>query len=200
MQIMPSTASILQMPLPTFDQFSTVLENTYCVSSQLFISKDTILSQERTTQGNMLTMPMYALATRPLIEFWETATPPNKCGMLMMSVCPGALLWLQCQPQKTWLVVKSDFKDHASNIFHDWNINITMSDNQCWALPLDDLKLCHQQSELDRQGRVSLSIRRKPTSCCLCCSDYGKEVVLNCKWSWCEMKPGSSPTITDSLK
>lgn len=46
---------------------STILINTYREDSELFIDGDTILSQEGTTQGDPLAMPMYAVATMPLI-------------------------------------------------------------------------------------------------------------------------------------
>ena len=47
---------------------STILINTYRAPTELFVDGDTILSQEGTTQGDPLAMPMYALATIPLIQ------------------------------------------------------------------------------------------------------------------------------------
>ena len=47
---------------------STILINTYRAPTHLFVNGDTILSQEGTTQGDPLAMPMYALATIPLIK------------------------------------------------------------------------------------------------------------------------------------
>ena len=44
---------------------STVLINTYRDSTDLFLGSDTILSEEGTTQGDLLAKPFYALATRP---------------------------------------------------------------------------------------------------------------------------------------
>ena len=45
-----------------------VLINTYRADTQLFVDGETILSQEGTTQGDPLTMAMYAISTLPLIQ------------------------------------------------------------------------------------------------------------------------------------
>ena len=47
---------------------ATILINTYRTPTELFADGDTLLSQEGTTQGDPLAMPMYALATIPLIK------------------------------------------------------------------------------------------------------------------------------------
>ena len=47
---------------------ATTLINTYRAPIELFVDGDSILSQEGTTQGDPLAMPMYALATVPLIK------------------------------------------------------------------------------------------------------------------------------------
>ncbi len=48
--------------------FATILTNTYRSPTDLFIDGETIYSQEGTAQGDPLAMPMYALATIPLIK------------------------------------------------------------------------------------------------------------------------------------
>ena len=45
-----------------------VLINTYRADTQLFVDGETILSQEGTTQGDPLTMAMYAISTLPFIQ------------------------------------------------------------------------------------------------------------------------------------
>ncbi len=59
------TAQHIQFTCP---ELSTMLYNTYRAPSDLYIDGETILSQEGTTQGDPLAMPMYALATIPLID------------------------------------------------------------------------------------------------------------------------------------
>lgn len=52
----------------TSPAISTILINTYRAPTELFIDGEVLLSQEGTTQGDPLAMPMYAVATIPLIE------------------------------------------------------------------------------------------------------------------------------------
>ena len=47
---------------------STVLINTYRAPTKLFVDSSVLYSSEGTTQGDPLVMPMYALATIPLIK------------------------------------------------------------------------------------------------------------------------------------
>ena len=47
---------------------ATILINLYRNPTELFVDGDVILSQEGTTQGDPLAMPMYGLATMPLIR------------------------------------------------------------------------------------------------------------------------------------
>ena len=51
-----------------YPPLATILINTYRAPTELFADGDTLLSQEGTTQGDPLAMPMYALATIPLIK------------------------------------------------------------------------------------------------------------------------------------
>ena len=70
----------------TCPAISTILSNTYQAPMKLFIvGEGEIDSSEGTTQGDPLTMAMYALAIRPLINKLRDAEPmQGKCGLLMM--------------------------------------------------------------------------------------------------------------------
>ena len=46
---------------------ATILTNTYRSASSLFIDGTSLLSQELTTQGDPLAMPMYAISVVPVI-------------------------------------------------------------------------------------------------------------------------------------
>jgi len=48
--------------------FSTILINTYRTDVNLYIGGETLLSEEGTTQGDPLAMPMYALGVVTLIN------------------------------------------------------------------------------------------------------------------------------------
>ena len=47
---------------------ATILTNTYHSASSLFIDGSSLLSQEGTTQGDPLAMPMYAIGVVPVIR------------------------------------------------------------------------------------------------------------------------------------
>ena len=67
--------------------FARILINTYCVNSLLYIDGDYILSQEGTTQGDPLAMPMYALGVVP--GDW-LGLMCLRSGMLMMPLLGGS--------------------------------------------------------------------------------------------------------------
>ena len=56
----------------TCPALATILINTYRDPTDLFVDGDRLLSEESTTQGDPLAMPMYALATVPLINLIGT--------------------------------------------------------------------------------------------------------------------------------
>ncbi len=87
---------------------ANILINTYREPSQLFVDGDTLLSREGTTQGDPLAMPMYAIATIPLIrrldaEAWyadDAATVGKLADLRRWWGCDRphwTKLWLLCQ-------------------------------------------------------------------------------------------------------
>ena len=127
--------------MPTFGPYSYQHISFPC----LFVSGDTILSEEDTTQGDYLSlaMPMYAIAINPLIrhldndvtQVWYT-DDACACGRLsnlcwcwdqMCKLGPGFGYFPNVS--KTWLVVKNRYHSEAEVVFADTNVKIT---NEGW--------------------------------------------------------------------
>ena len=121
---------------------ATILINTYRDSSQLFMDGNTIYSQEGTTQGDPLAMPMYALATLPLVhrlndfdnsigQLWyaDDASATGRLDQLRTwwdrLTTIGPAYGYHPNASKTWLVTKEAHLQDASTIFHGSNVNIT---------------------------------------------------------------------------
>jgi hypothetical protein len=123
---------------------STILNNTYSKPARLFVTGgDEILSLEGTTQGDPLSMAIYALAITPLIKslsqevpnhakqvwFADDSTSAGKlsalkrCWQHLTAVGPGYGYYPN--PSKTTLVVKAEYVHHATALFQDTGIRIT---------------------------------------------------------------------------
>ena len=86
--------------------FATILTNIYRMESNLFIDITSLLSQEGTTQGNPLAIPMCAISLVPVIQHlrgaakqvWhadDAAAGPAK-ELLGQTLLFWLSLWLQC--------------------------------------------------------------------------------------------------------
>ena len=144
---MPSTARPVALHnirrlCPTI---ATILINSYRSPTDLFVDRDVILSQEGTTQGDPLAMPMYGLATIPLIrklnglckQVWyaDDSAATGTVGQLhawwnRLSEMGPAFGYFP-NPSKTWLVTKQEHHDEASRVFADSGINITPKGRPC---------------------------------------------------------------------
>ena len=118
---------------------ATILINTYRAPTELFIDGDAIFSQEGTTQGDPLAMPMYALATIPLIKkldgnykqvwFADDAAAVGRIVDLrvwwdrLSTSGPGFGYFPNAS--KTWLVTKEGLHDAAVSIFANTGVNVT---------------------------------------------------------------------------
>ena len=118
---------------------STILTNTYRAPTELFVDGDTILSQEGTTQGDPLAMPMYALATIPLIQklegnhrqvwYADDAAAVGKILDLrdwwerLSTIGPSYGYFPNAS--KTWLVTKEGLLETARSIFANTGVNVT---------------------------------------------------------------------------
>jgi hypothetical protein len=111
------------------------------------------LSSEGTTQCDPLAMPVYALATVPLIMtntmyvsfhlFHKQLRPgmqtiPQLLVSLVTSIYGGNILLILIGPKfgsvlsqflQSWLVVKEEFLQEATEIFRDTNIKITAEES-----------------------------------------------------------------------
>ena len=115
---------------------ATTLINTYRAPSELYVDGDVLLSREGTTQGDPLAMPMYALATIPLIrnlknsvsdisQVWyaDDASGAGKitrlCEWWDQLNALGPKFGYFTNASKTWLVTKENCLSTAANIFTD---------------------------------------------------------------------------------
>ena len=106
----------------------------------LYIGGDTLLSEEGTTQGDPLAMPMYALATLPLSERLPSAVTQVwyaddacACGSIaqlrqwwecLSEIGPGYGYFVNAK--KTWLVTKSSFGAAAAAQFAGTGVNVQL--------------------------------------------------------------------------
>ncbi len=126
--------------------FYTYLNNTYKTPSKLYVdnSNEIILSEEGTTQGDPDAMPMYAIASRPIIDkLDETCNTEitKQCWYADDSAAASTLEELKkwwdtlCdvgpmygyfpKPSKTVLIVKEEFAEKARLMFKDTGVKIT---------------------------------------------------------------------------
>ena len=120
---------------------ATAVINTYRNDAELFVDGSTLLSQEGTTQGDPLAMPMYALALLPLIEkinpdssvvqtwYADDASAAGRIGKLRdwwnALVSQGPKFGYHANPLKTHLIVKERHRSTATTVFGDTQIKIT---------------------------------------------------------------------------
>ena len=139
---------------------STILINMYRESTELFVDGLTLASEEGTTQGDPLAMPMYALATIPLInrvgdslnivQVWY-ADDASAAGDLSSirswwdNISSfGPAFGYHANASKTWLVTKEVHLTKASEIFPDTNINITTHGRPHLGAPLGSKDFINQ--------------------------------------------------------
>ena len=129
---------------------STILVNTYRAQTDLFIDGETILSQEGTTQGDPLAMPMYAVATIPLIEklpdtvtqvwYADDASALGSAANLRVWWDKLAKLGPSYgyfpNSNKTWLVTKESCFSDAAAAFEGTSVNVTCTGRPHLGAPL----------------------------------------------------------------
>ena len=134
---------------------STCVTNFYRSSAELFVGGETIFSSEGTTQGDPLSMAIYALATIPLINQAQAAAEDvTQCWFAVDAGAGGflkdLLQWWRTladvgqrygyfvNPPKTWLVVKEKHYQAATSLFRSTGIQITTRGRPLLGAPLGD--------------------------------------------------------------
>ena len=131
---------------------ATIAANLYRQATPLFVGNSTVLSAEGTTQGDPLAMPLYALAISPLVSYLTGASSAKNIWYADDSGAAGdlqALLeWWQVLvhegPQfgyfpnsvKTWLVVKPQHLEEATQAFHRTGVQLTTEVRPNLGIPL----------------------------------------------------------------
>ena len=118
---------------------SSILINCYRQSTELFVDGDVLFSEEGTTQGDPLAMPMYAVDTVPLIkrlnsqvcQVWyaDDATASGTIEDLRdwwdQISKDGPAFGYHANASKTWLVTKPSFLTKATAVFSNTDVKVT---------------------------------------------------------------------------
>ena len=126
--------------------------NCYWQPVDLFVGGISILSEEGTTQGDPLAMPLYALSTVPLIRELSTQSRAKQVWYADDSAAVGAVSDIKqwwdsllvhgpsygyhVNNSKTWLVVKPEAEAEARETFLDSQINVTIEGRPYLGAPL----------------------------------------------------------------
>ena len=139
---------------------STILINCYREATELFVDGIVLYSEEGTTQGDPLAMPMYALATIPLInqlgdpsniiQVWYADDASVAGGLAsirswwdkLSSIGPAFGYFPNAT--KTWLITKDSLLDKANEIFHDTEVRITSQGRPHLGAPLGSQEFVKQ--------------------------------------------------------
>ena len=131
--------------------FATCVENYYRGEPELFVDGETIFSREGTTQGDPLSMAIYALATLPLIQktklpgvtqdwFADDSSAGADIDRLYSWWCTltdeGPKYGYFVNPPKTCLVVKPDKFDAATEKFKHTGVRITTEGKALLGAPI----------------------------------------------------------------
>ena len=135
-KVLLHNVKVLCPPIATFTH------NCYSVPSRLFVTGGVeIESQEGTTQGDPIAMPIYAIGIDPLLRSLREINNIKQVGFADDLSGAGSLLDLKAwwkkiallgpkigyytKTSKSWLIVKPEFEAEAREIFADSGLNIT---------------------------------------------------------------------------
>ena len=139
---------------------STILINIYREATDLFVDGIVLASEEGTTQGDPLAMPMYALATIPLITrvgessnvvpVWYADDASAAGGLSSIRSwwdnisSYGPAFGYYANASKTWLVTKESYLAKAREIFRDTQVKITSQGRPHLGAPLGSKEFVDQ--------------------------------------------------------
>ena len=138
---------------------STILINIYREATELFVDGTVLFSEEGTTQGDPLAMPMYALATIPLIsrlgessdvQVWYADDASAAGGLSSIRSwwdnlsSLGPSFGYFANAPKTWLITKHSLLVKAKEIFHDTPVKISSQGRPHLGAPLGSQEFVDQ--------------------------------------------------------
>ena len=139
---------------------ANILINTYREPSELFVDGEVLWSEEGTTQGDPLAMPLYALATIPLInrlgrvpdlkQVWyaDDASASGRLSSLRSwwdnLRSSGPDFGYHANASKTWLITKEAHLSQAMELFKDSEVNITSQGRPYLGAALGSEGFCEQ--------------------------------------------------------
>jgi len=144
-------------------EVSTLADNFYMHAANLHVAGTTILSQEGTTQGDPLAMPLYALAVMPVISslaahessrqamqewYADDAAAAGKIRRLRAwwdrLAAIGPDFGYYPNASKTWLIVKPSSEELAKEAFAGTGVNITTEGRPYLGTPIGSEQYCLQ--------------------------------------------------------
>ena len=166
---------------------STILINIYREATELFVDGTVLFSEEGTTQGDPLTMPVYALATIPLIsrlgessdvvQVWYADDASVAGGLSsirswwdnLSSLDP--LFGYFANASKTWLITKDSLLVKAKEIFHDTQVKISSQGRLHLGAPLGSREFVDQfiTEKINQWKEELMLLMDIATTCCVCC-------------------------------
>ena len=127
-----------------------ILINTYRDPTSLFVDGFSLLSQNGTTQGDLLVMPMYAIATIPLIcsltnnvqqAWYADDASASRCLHDLQAwwdklVSVGPVYGYHANAAKIWLITKQLHHQSTMSALSDTTVNITVEGRPHLGAPL----------------------------------------------------------------
>ena len=161
---------------------ASILINTYREPSELLVDGQFLWSNEGTIQGDPLAMPLYAIATIPLIKRLSSVPDVKQVWYADDASASGRLSSLRswwdniqtsgpsfdyhANASKTWLITKEQYLSQAKELFHDSEVNITSEGRPYLGAALGSEEFCDQfvktkvtewQQELTLMAKVATS-------------------------------------------